>query len=104
MSRDDTKFTRCINTRITLLIVTNVISKRDTRAPYGDMAIPYTKLTTKEIIKIQQNTSLEETLKSIDRNIYSTVTMSALQNDFEFLKDYSLDRYNHVTEVIRNNA
>ena len=66
--------------------------------------IPYTKLTTKEIIKIQQNTSLEETLKSIDRNIYSTVTMSALQNDFEFLKDYSLDRYNHVTEVIRNNA
>ena len=64
--------------------------------------IPYTKLTTREIIKIQQNSSLEETLKSIDRNIYSTVTVSALQNDFEFLKDYSLDRYNHVTELIKN--
>lgn len=64
--------------------------------------IPYTKLTTREIIKIQQNSSLEETLKSIDKNIYSTVTVSALQNDFEFLKDYSLDRYNHVTELIKN--
>ena len=64
--------------------------------------IPYTKLTTREIINIQQNSSLEETLKSIDKNIYSTVTVSALQNDFEFLKDYSLDRYNHVTELIKN--
>ncbi len=64
--------------------------------------IPYTKLTTKEIVRIQQNSSLEETLKSIDKNIYSAVTVSALQNDFEFLKDYSLDRYNHVTELIKN--
>ena len=64
--------------------------------------IPFTKLTTKEIVQLQQNSSLEETLKSIDRNIYSTVIANALQNDFEFLKDYSLDRYNHVTEVIRN--
>ena len=64
--------------------------------------VPYTKLTTKEIVQIQQNSSLEETLKSIDRNIYSQLAVSALQNDFEFLKDYSIDRYNHVTEVIRN--
>ena len=61
-----------------------------------------TKLTTKEIVVLQQNSSLDETLKSIDRNIYSQIAVSALQNDFEFLKDYSLDRYNHVTEVIRN--
>lgn len=64
--------------------------------------IPYTKLTTKEINQIQNNSSLEETLKSIDRNIYSTLAVTALQNDFEFLKDYSVDRYNHVTEVIKN--
>ena len=64
--------------------------------------IPYRKLTTKEIVTVQQNSSLEETLKSIDRNIYSPIKVNALQNDFEFLKDYSTDRYNHVTELIRN--
>lgn len=64
--------------------------------------IPYTKLTTKELITIQKNGSLEETLKSIDKNIYSPIEVSALQNDFEFLKDYSEDRYNHVTEGIKN--
>ncbi|WP_420387783.1 hypothetical protein [Roseivirga sp.] len=64
--------------------------------------MPYTKLTTKEIVQIQKNSSLEETLKSIDRNIYSKLAVSALQNDFEFLKDYSIDRYNHVTEEIKN--
>ena len=64
--------------------------------------LPYTKLTTKEIIQVQKNSSLEETLKSIDRNIYSPIAVTALQNDFEFLKDYSIDRYNHVTEEIKN--
>lgn len=65
-------------------------------------SLPYTKLTTKEIVKVQQNSSLEETLKSIDRNIYSPIEVNALQNDFEFLKDYSEDRYNFITEGIKN--
>lgn len=64
--------------------------------------IPYTKLTTKELVNIQQNTSLEETLKSIDRSIYSSLHVEALQEDFDFLKDYSTDRYHHVTEEIKN--
>lgn len=65
-------------------------------------SIPYTKLTTKELVDIQQNASLEETLKSIDRSIYSKIRIEVLQDDFDFLKDYSTDRYNHVTEVIKN--
>ncbi|MBO3700837.1 hypothetical protein [Roseivirga sp. E12] len=64
--------------------------------------VPYTKLTTKEIVLVQKSSSLEETLKSIDKNIYSPIEVTALQNDFEFLKDYSEDRYNHVTEEIKN--
>ena len=64
--------------------------------------VPYTKLTTREVIILQQNSSLEGTLKSIDRNIYSKAAASALQNDFDFLKDYAIDRYNHRTEVIKN--
>ena len=64
--------------------------------------LPFTKLTTKEIVLLMQSSSLDETLKSIDKNIYSKATVSALQNDFEFLKDYTQDRYNHITEVIKN--
>lgn len=64
--------------------------------------IPYRKLTTKEIALIHSNNSLEQTLKSIDRSIYSQKAASALQNDFEFLMDYSVDRYNHITEEIKD--
>lgn len=64
--------------------------------------LPFTKLTTKEIVLLMQSSSLNETLKSIDKNIYSKATVSTLQNDFEFLKDYSQDRYNHIIEVIKN--
>ena len=63
---------------------------------------PYTKLTTREVVMLQQSSSLGETLKSIDKSIYSKTTASALQEDFEFLKDYAIDRYNHQTEVIKN--
>ena len=65
-------------------------------------SIPYRKLTTREIVLIHQNKSLEETLKSIDRSIYSQSAALALQNDFEYLMDYSQDRYNHITEDIKN--
>jgi len=64
--------------------------------------IPYRKLTTKEIVFIHQNKSLEETLKSIDRNIYSQAVAAALQNDFEYLMDYTVDHYNRITEEIKN--
>ena len=64
--------------------------------------LPLTKLTSKEIVLLMQSSSLEETLKSIDKNIYSKATVSALQNDFEFLKDYTQDRYNTISEVIKN--
>lgn len=64
--------------------------------------VPYTKLTTKELVNLQGNQSLEETLKSIDKNIYSRLQVNDLQNDFDFLRDYSTDRYHHVIEEIKN--
>lgn len=64
--------------------------------------VPYTKLTTKELVSVQGNQSLEETLKSIDKNIYSRIQVNDLQNDFDFLRDYSTDRYQHVIEEIKN--
>ena len=41
-------------------------------------------------------------MKSIDRNIYSQAVAAALQNDFEFLMDYTVDHYNRITEDIKN--
>jgi len=64
--------------------------------------VPYTKLTTKELVNLQGNQSLEETLKSIDKNIYRRLQVNDLQNDFDFLRDYSTDRYHHVIEEIKN--
>lgn len=64
--------------------------------------IPYRKLTTKEIVFIHQSQSLEATLRSIDKNIYSQAVASALQNDFEYLMDYSVDHYNRITDDIKN--
>ncbi len=63
---------------------------------------PYTSLTTKEIRKIQQSNSLDETLKAIDRNIYSGQTSASLQNDFEFLRDYAIDKYSYKVNQIKN--
>lgn len=63
---------------------------------------PYTSLTTKEIRKIQQSNSLDETLKAIDRNIYSGQTTASLQNDFEFLRDYAIDKYSYKVTEIKN--
>ena len=64
--------------------------------------IPYRKLTTKEIVFIHQSKSLEATLKSIDKNIYSKAVAAALQNDFEYLMDYTVDHYNKIREEIKN--
>ena len=64
--------------------------------------VPYRKLTTKEIVIIHESKSLEATLKSIDKNIYSQAVAAALQNDFEYLMDYSVDHYNRITEDIKN--
>lgn len=55
--------------------------------------IPYTKLTTKEILKGENNERLKVALKHIDRNIYGKLPDDQLFKQFETLEDISLDKY-----------
>ncbi len=54
---------------------------------------PYTKYTTKEIIANHQNGTLETSLKSIDRVIYSERYTEDLKENFMFLLDFATSAY-----------
>ncbi|MEQ8530423.1 MAG: hypothetical protein RIB86_01110, partial [Imperialibacter sp.] len=49
--------------------------------------IPYTKLTTKEILKGEENPKLQTALKSVDRSIYGRINDKELFKQFEVLED-----------------
>jgi hypothetical protein len=62
---------------------------------------PYTKQTSKEIVLNTQNEPLKISLRSIDRSIYGNFRDQDLIHSFQFLSEYSEDRYNKkVQEVI----
>lgn len=55
--------------------------------------IPYTKLTTREILKGEENETLKTALKNIDRCIYGRVADKEIAKQFEMLEDISADKY-----------
>jgi len=55
--------------------------------------IPYTKLTTREILKGEENETLKTALKNIDKCIYGRVADSEIFKQFEMLEDISADKY-----------
>lgn len=63
---------------------------------------PYTKLTTKEITKIQPNSDLSTNLKNIDRSIYGRSLAEDLPFNFNGLKDYAFQRLNTKMNQIKN--
>ncbi|WOK07646.1 hypothetical protein RT717_03290 [Imperialibacter roseus] len=64
--------------------------------------IPYTKLTTKEILKGEENAQLQTALKSIDRSIYGRIIDKELFKQFEVLEDICLDKYKKKVEEVKN--
>ncbi len=54
---------------------------------------PYTKLTTRELVKIYNDTALIENLKAIDRFIYGNVKEKPLHEYFSKLLEYSVMRF-----------
>jgi len=54
---------------------------------------PYTKMTSREIIRFTDHTEIRNSLKSIDRYIYGGMKDAPLHKDFEKLLDFSIDRY-----------
>ena len=61
---------------------------------------PYSKLTTKEILTIEQNRHFKETLKSLDRNIYDRLDAVHLVELFDNLQDFGQQRFTQRLERI----
>jgi predicted Holliday junction resolvase-like endonuclease len=64
--------------------------------------VPYTKLTTKEILKGEENEKLRTALKNIDKNIYGRVGDNELFKQFEALEDICQDKYNKKVEEVKH--
>lgn len=63
---------------------------------------PYTKMTSKELIRLHSDHRLKENLRSIDRYIYGNVKDRPVQENFEKLLDYSRERYEIRREEVRH--
>ena len=64
--------------------------------------IPYTKFTSKEIIKLHPQENLKTALSKIDRNIYGGFGDTDIKSKFETLRNYSEERLNVKLEEVQN--
>lgn len=64
--------------------------------------IPYTKMTTREIVQLTSGTDVEEELRAIDRNIYGRTSEAALVGRFEQLGEYSHRRFEQRIEEVKH--
>jgi hypothetical protein len=55
---------------------------------------PFTKLTTKEIVIVLKNVTIETALTDIDKNIYGPKDSSLLENAYKVIKNLAIDEYN----------
>lgn len=63
---------------------------------------PFTKLTSREIIKNNPDGNLEKSLKGIDRSIYGGVEDEYLGRYLQHLADYSTHRYHRKVEEVKH--
>jgi len=56
--------------------------------------IPYTKLTTKEIVSYPDNNSINDSLKDVDKSIHGLIKIEKLYESFENLEYFTEERYN----------
>lgn len=64
--------------------------------------IPFTKLTTKEILSESSAKELEKPLYSIDRLVYGKRDTETIFQDFQQIEDFTQYRYNKKVEEIRD--
>lgn len=63
---------------------------------------PFTKYTTKEIIKAGYGDSLSLVLKNIDRSIYGNMNDDEMHKNFESLEDFTLDQYKQKQKEVQH--
>ena len=54
---------------------------------------PYTKLTTRELVKLYNDAVLTDNLKAIDRFIYGNIKGKPIHEYFSGLLEYSVNRF-----------
>ncbi len=64
--------------------------------------LPYTKLTTKEIVTIEDNQDYRDTLRSMDSNIYGRFHSNVVDQLSTQLKEYSINRYLQKREEVKH--
>lgn len=64
--------------------------------------LPYTKLTTKEIVTLEQNQELSATLRGMDSNIYGNYQNSEISNLVKRLKEIGIDRFSKKVEELKH--
>ncbi len=63
---------------------------------------PYTKLTTKEIVKISKSGILEKALLAIDKNIYGPKDESLLSDAYQSIKEIAQQEFDNKVNQIQN--
>ncbi|MDW7690589.1 hypothetical protein R9C00_22480 [Flammeovirgaceae bacterium SG7u.111] len=58
--------------------------------------------TTKEINGYLRNDKLHQSLRNIDKAIYSGVINKEIEQDFELLKEFTVEKYNEKVEELKN--
>ena len=64
--------------------------------------MPYTKLTTKEIVTLGQNQEFNDTLRSLDSNIYGEFRKSDINELATRLKEFGIDRFARKIEELKH--
>jgi len=65
-------------------------------------SIPYTKLTTKEIVMTSQNEHLKKPLKEVDEGIYGHMDLDNIYESFENLEYISVERFQDQVDKVNN--
>lgn len=63
---------------------------------------PFTKYTSKEILKVGFEKELKTVLQTIDRSIYGAIGDEEMHKNFEALEDFTLERYQTKTKEVKH--
>lgn len=63
---------------------------------------PFTKYTSKEILKVGFEKELKTVLQTIDRSIYGAISDEEMHKNFEALEDFTLERYQTKVKEVKH--
>ena len=64
--------------------------------------MPYTKLTTREIVTFQENSDFKETLQTMDSNIYGRYNSTDINGLVTKLKEFGIDRFIQKIDEVKH--